>query len=287
MANNTLIFNPEIYSFIVPVLPKVLDLPKWIKINNSIFPETSCTSIVIWNNYPTLGSTLGLAKLTNYIRNITYIPTFHLSILVGLLLSDAGLSKQTNSKNARLGFKQSMIHFPFLWSTFMLLSHFCSSIPYHDNTKLKGKFYYGIRMDTRTYSCLTDLYELFYIPITLPDGKISYKKIVPLDIYNLLTPMALAYWIMGDGYGNAWKGLYLCTDSCACFAGQNYDIVRLMNVLLIRYNINSNLVQISGKSRIYIASTESAKITNLVLEFIHPSMLYKVLGYYPLNKQRI
>lgn len=282
MANNTLIFNPEINSFILPVLPKLLDLPKWIKIDKSIFPKTSCTSIVVWNNYPSLGSTLGLAKLTKYIRDITYIPTFHLGILVGLLLSDAGLSKQRNSKNARLGFKQSMIHFPFFWSTFMLLSHFCSSIPYVDNAKLKGKLYYGIRMDTRAYSCLTNLYELFYIPITQPYGKISYKKIVPLDIYNLLTPIALAYWIMGDGYGNNWKGLYLCTDSFS-----NYDIVRLMNVLLIRYNLTSSLVQISGKSRIYIASTESAKITNLVVEFIHPSMLYKILGNYPLNKQRI
>ena len=60
-----------------------------------------------------------------------------------------------------------------------------------------------------------------------------------------------------------------------------------MNVLLIRYNIHSSLVQNSDKSRIYIASTESAKIINLVLEYIHPSMLYKVLGNYPLNKQRI
>ena len=282
MANNSLNFNPEILSFILPVLPKVLDLPKWIKIDKSIFPKTSSTSIVIWNNHPTLGSTLDLAKLTNYIRDIMYIPTFHLSILVGLLLSDAGLSKQRNSKNARLGFKQSMIHFPFLWSTFMLLSHFCSSISYIDNAKLKDKLYYGIRMDTRAYSCLTNLHELFYIPITQPDGKISYKKIVPLDIYNLLTPIALAYWIMGDGYGNTWKGLYLCTDSFS-----NYDIVRLMNVLLIRYNIHSSLVQNSDKSRIYIASTESAKIINLVLEYIHPSMLYKVLGNYPLNKQRI
>ena len=284
MANNTLILNPEINSFIIPVLPIVLDLPKWIKIDKSIFPKTSCTSIVIWNNYPTIGSTLGLAKLTKYIRDITYIPTFHLSILIGLLLSDAGLSKQKNSKNARLGFKQSMIHFPFLWLTFMLLSHFCSSIPYHDNAKLKGKFYYGIRMDTRAYSCLTDLYELFYIPITQPDGKISYKKIVPLDIYNLLTPMALAYWIMGDGSVMPQK-VYIYAQIVVL--RQNYDIVRLMNVLLIRYNINSSLVQISGKSRIYIASTESAKITNLVLEFIHPSMLYKVLGNYPLNKNRI
>lgn len=65
---------------------------------------------------------------------------------------------------------------------------------------------------------------------------------------------------MGDGSGNNSKGLYLCTDSFS-----NFDIVRLMNVLLIRYNIKSSLVQISGKSRIYITSTESVKITNLVL----------------------
>ena len=59
-----------------------------------------------------------------------------------------------------------------------------------------------------------------------------------------------------------------------------------MNVLLIRYNINSKFVKISGKSRIYIASTESVKITNLVLEYIHPSMLYKISGNYPINSNK-
>ena len=196
-----------------------------------------------------------------------------MSVLVGLLLSDAGLSKQKNSKNARLGFKQSMIHFPFLWSTFTILSHYCGTLPYPDNAKIKNKKYYGIRMDSRAYTCLTLLYDQFY------QNKV---KIVPLDIYNLLTPLALAYWIMGDGLGNAWKGLYLCTDSFS-----NYDIVRLMNVLLIRYNIISRLVTVSGKSRIYISSTESTKISNLVLDYIHPSMQYKILGYYPINKKDI
>lgn len=59
-----------------------------------------------------------------------------------------------------------------------------------------------------------------------------------------------------------------------------------MNVLLIRYNINSSLVTVSGKSRIYIPSTESNKINNLVIGYIHPSMLYKILGNYPLNKRK-
>jgi len=56
-----------------------------------------------------------------------------------------------------------------------------------------------------------------------------------------------------------------------------------MNVLLIRYSVKSRLVQESGKSRIYISSSESYKINNLVFEHIHPSMAYKILGQYPLK----
>ena len=56
MANNSLIFNPAFNSFILPVLSNVLDLPKWIKIDKSILPETSCTSIVILNNYSTIAA---------------------------------------------------------------------------------------------------------------------------------------------------------------------------------------------------------------------------------------
>ena len=72
----------------------------------------------------------------------------------------------------------------------------------------------------------------------------------------------------------------MCTDSFS-----NYDIVRLINVLLIRYNIKSSLVTVAGKSRIYISSKESTKIRDLVLDKIHSSMLYKILGNYPINKK--
>ena len=82
--------------FILPILPNTYNLPKWIKLENSIFPDNHCTSIVVWNNNNpnTLGSTLGLPKFTKYLRDITYIPNYLLGIIVRLLLSDAGLSKQ-------------------------------------------------------------------------------------------------------------------------------------------------------------------------------------------------
>ncbi len=89
---------------ILPVYPSVPDLAKWVKINNSIFSYTSKTFIVplFEIKHNNLGSTLGLPKFTKYFRDISYIPSFHLSVLVGLLLSDAGLSKQKKKKKKKI-----------------------------------------------------------------------------------------------------------------------------------------------------------------------------------------
>jgi hypothetical protein len=53
----------------------------------------------------------------------------------------------------------------------------------------------------------------------------------PQNIYELLTPVALAHLIMGDGAVRP-SGLILCTDSYTVA-----DAVRLMNVLIIRYRL--------------------------------------------------
>jgi len=74
--------------------------------------------------------------------------------------------------------------------------------------------------------CLTELHSLFY-----PDG----VKIIPNNIYELLTPVALAHLIMGDGSAHK-SGLYICTDSYHIT-----DVVRLINVLIIKYRLECNL----------------------------------------------
>lgn len=52
---------------------------------------------------------------------------------------------------------------------------------------------YGLQFSTRGYPCgakaRNELYYLFY------NNKI---KTVPYNIYELLTPIALAHWILGD-----------------------------------------------------------------------------------------
>ena len=60
-------------------------------------------------------------------------------------------------------------------------------------------------------------------------------KVIPQNIYELLTPVALAHWIKGDGVSRR-HGLTICTDSYTLT-----DIIRLMNVLILRYELECTL----------------------------------------------
>ena len=76
---------------------------------------------------------------------------------------------------------------------------------------------------------------------------------------------------MGDG-AILNKGLVLCTDS---FTLQ--EVLLLMNVLRIKYNINSTIQGLNNKRpRIYILPESMPKLRNLVEPHILPSMRYKL-----------
>jgi hypothetical protein len=115
---------------------------------------------------------------------------------------------------------------------------------------------------TRGLPCLNELRSLFYI---------DRVKIVPEDIYNLLTPVALAHLIMGDGSAKEY-GLILCTDSYKLT-----DVVRLMNVLIIRYNLNCRLrFHTPTQPIIYISQHSMPVLRELVKPYMAESMLYKI-----------
>jgi hypothetical protein len=61
-------------------------------------------------------------------------------------------------------------------------------------------------------------------------------KVIPQNIYDLLTPAGLAHFIMGDGTREPGYGVILCTDSYTIL-----DVVRLMNVLMIKYRLECTL----------------------------------------------
>ena len=149
---------------------------------------------------------------------------------------------------------------------FFSLSHFCSSYPNVRNRTRLGKQTIGLEFFTRAMPCLTKLHSLFY-----PNG----VKIIPNNIYELLTPIALAHLIMGDGSA-ARHGLFLCTNSYTI-----KDVVRLMNVLMIRYRLECNIYlkrRQNGKIEhlIYIRQRSMPLLRSIVTPYFHPSMLYKL-----------
>jgi hypothetical protein len=109
---------------------------------------------------------------------------------------------------------------------------------------------------------MNSLYSLFYV---------NKVKVIPQNIYELLTPVALAHMIMGDGVAKP-HGLILCTDSYSV-----QDVVRLMNVLIIRYELECTLrYHTLTQPRIYIRQRSMDKLQTIVQPFIYSSLLFKI-----------
>ena len=94
---------------------------------------------------------------------------------------------------------------------------------------------------------------------------------MPHNIYDLLTPIALAHLIMGDGKESR-HGLVLCTDSYSV-----QDIVRLMNVLIVKYRLECILrYHTPTQPRVYIRERSMLILRDLVRPYMEKSMFYKI-----------
>ena len=88
---------------------------------------------------------------------------------------------------------EGIIHEDYLMHLYGLFSAYCGKAPIikiRPPNKITGKSAKSIYFNTFSLPCFVELGNLFY-----PDG----KKIIPLNIGDLLTPLSLAYWICDDG----------------------------------------------------------------------------------------
>jgi hypothetical protein len=124
-----------------------------------------------------LSSTVGYPRFTALERISIKIPQNLRFILIGIIISDGNISRP-NKSDARFVFKQTFKHLEYFYSVFFKLSHYCSKGPYVTKSLIHKNEHIGLAFSTRTLPCFTELYNLFYV-----DG----KKIVPADLFNLLT----------------------------------------------------------------------------------------------------
>jgi len=222
---------------------------------------------------------LGLRNtLTLKQRSLFEIPTnsYQFKVFIGLLLGDGHIHKnKTISKknqqigkrtfNSRFQYAQSTIHIDYFFYIYNIISNFCSVKPffYKKWHKVHQQFDFGYYINTITLPCFNYFREIFYV---------NNIKIVPNDIYNLLTPIGLAFLIMDDGsYHIKYKLLVLCTDNFT-----HSDVLRLMHVLQIKFKLNCRIERKKTNLRIVVKANSMYRLRILVKDHIHPSMMYKL-----------
>ena len=166
-----------------------------------------------------------------------------------------------------LGFTQSNIHKSYFFFMLKIFKNSSLVISYQEYKYLDSrtnKEYIRYSFWTWALPIITEFYNLFYL---------NKVKIVPQDL-SLLTPLALAHWIMQDGsFSSSW-GIYLCTD-----AFLPNDTNRLANFLSTKYNFKCTTPKAPGKTgalRIYISATSLELLRTLVQPYMEASMIYKL-----------
>ena len=187
------------------------------------------------------------------------------SVLVGALLGDC-YAERLPSGGVRFIFKQSAEHQEYIFwlFDFFRTRGYCSNnlpVKVVSSQKFGDKFHDCYRFNTYAFSSLLDLYKLFYN---------SKKKVIPNNIEDLLTPLAIAIWIMGDGHFKS-PGLIIATN---CFTKQEVELLK--KALENKFNIKSCLQKNNVNYQLYIKAESLFLLKKLVLPYVVPSLRYKL-----------
>lgn len=185
------------------------------------------------------------------------------SIIYGSLLGDGHAEKRYS--RTRFCFYQEGSHKEYILYLHNMVSSlgYCSINQPKIQTRLgnKGKIRKIIRFSTWSYSKFNGIYNDWYI---------NKKRILPSNINDYLTPLALAIWIMDDGC-KANNGLKLATNNFT----YNENII-LKEILINKYKLYVSINSV-GKNQynLYISPISMKLLYTIVKPYIIPSMIYK------------
>jgi hypothetical protein len=167
-------------------------------------------------------------------------------LITGLQLGDSTI--QLIGKNARL--RICMKDKAFVDHIYFKALGIVGAEPYQSKSIIEpsGNTRITYQFQTYTLPYLTEQYSLWYKRV---EGE--NVKIIPSNIRELLTPLAFAYWLAGDGSFNQLYGcIIICTDS---FTRDEVDLLR--SALLDNFGNNStrNVIR-PNQYRIRISSEE-------------------------------
>lgn len=198
-------------------------------------------------------------------------------MLIGIILGDGHLRRGVSLVKKSLSNTFLTITFaekfrPLANNIYELYQGFWTLKGFRESSVQSGigsPFYKRITIVSKCLPIFNFYHSLFYK--NLDNGK--FVKFLPANIEELLTPLSLAYFIMGDGNYNPIKKVFrLSTHS---FSKKEVEL--LSQSIFNKFGIESRLEHVRKEQYILIVRTsEIPKLQRLVKDHIIPSMLYRI-----------
>jgi hypothetical protein len=207
-------------------------------------------------------------KLTREQRKSLQLTQIQTDIINGSMLGDLHAEKRNINGYTRLQFRYSSKYTEYINHLFSIFKDFSGSPPinlsYYDSRPNRAETYHSIKFQTLSLPCFNIFREIYYNK----EG----VKIIPLNYYDLLTPIGLAHWIMDDGYySSSTGGFYLCTESFTLIENE-----LLAKILFDKFNLEARVHKTTNGTRIYIISDSKEILIPLVKPFMLPLFYYKL-----------
>lgn len=217
------------------------------------------------------GLLLTSASRQAYKKALPPLPQEVFEVAFGMTLGDAGIRREC--REAYMKFEQGAKQRDFLFHVFDVLRAYCwmerpgTRYEKADRFKIQSYWFY-----TFSHPTFTDLFRLFYTPS--PDIPHKYTKGIREGlIRDFLTPRALAYWIMCDGYLH--KNGKIVTLHTEGFAQQ--DVERASREVNQKWELHSRVACRRGKYFVIQFSTvDASRLRGLVAPYILECFSYKI-----------
>jgi hypothetical protein len=188
----------------------------------------------------------------------TILSDHQLDVLVGTLLGDGWLEKGEPHWQARFGFKQKLANANYVNHVYKVLENLTGTPPKQNQNDFQFK-----TLSSRTFDFY---YNQFY-----PKG----KKRVPSMIHKMLTPRAIAYWFMDDGWN--WNG----NSNTFVFSTDGFskaDVERLSDLLNTKFSLNTRVRLRAGTNypRIFVYANCWKTFFDIIDPYILDEFRYKL-----------
>jgi recombination protein RecA len=180
--------------------------------------------------------------------------------LVGTLLGDGCLAK--HGRFHRLHVKHQLRQRRLAELKKAAFSDFVTMGLHEFDQRLGTGRYPCVQFATRTAPVFTEWHSRFYA---------NGRKVVPEDISELLTPLAMAVWFMDDG-GADYAGLDIQTHNF-----ESEETEHLVVALAERFGLQARTRANKGSRIIYIPASQVGSLRSVVEPHMLPELRYKLV----------